>query len=55
MKTALQKQKLTVGGIIMYTWTRTPSDYASMTDSGDSAMVTVGADGSFDVLPHVGS
>ena len=55
VKTALQKQKLTVGGIIMYTWTRTPSDYASMTDSGDSAMVTVGADGSFDVLPHVGS
>jgi hypothetical protein len=39
----------------MYTWTRAPSDYASMTDSGDSAMVTVGSDGTFNVLPHVGS
>jgi ABC-type branched-subunit amino acid transport system substrate-binding protein len=55
VKSALQKQKLTVGGIIMYSWTRTSSDYASMTDSGDSAMVTVGADSSFNVLPHVGS
>jgi ABC-type branched-subunit amino acid transport system substrate-binding protein len=53
VKSALEKQKLTVGGIIMYTWTRSSSDHASMTDSGDSAMVTVGADGSFDVLPHV--
>lgn len=53
VKSALEKQKLTVGGIIMYTWTRSPSDHASMTDSGDSAMVTVGADGSFNVLPHV--
>jgi ABC-type branched-subunit amino acid transport system substrate-binding protein len=54
VKNALQHQKLTVGGIIMYNWTRTPSDYSSMTGSGDSAMVTVGADGSFNVLPHVG-
>jgi ABC-type branched-subunit amino acid transport system substrate-binding protein len=53
VKSALEKQKLTVGGIIMYTWTRSSSDHASMTDSGDSAMVTVGADGSFNVLPHV--
>lgn len=55
VKNALQHQKLTVGGIIMYSWTRTSSDYSSMTGSGDSAMVTVGADGTFDVLPHVGS
>jgi branched-chain amino acid transport system substrate-binding protein len=53
VKSALEKQKLTVGGIIIYTWTRSSSDHASMTDSGDSAMVTVGADGSFKVLPHV--
>ena len=55
VKSALQKQKLTVGGIVMYSWTRSSSDYSSMNGSGDSAMVTVGADGSFDVLPHVGS
>ena len=54
VKSALQQQKLTVGGIIMYNWTRTSSDHSSMTGSGDSAMVTVGADGSFNVLPHVG-
>jgi ABC-type branched-subunit amino acid transport system substrate-binding protein len=54
VKSALQQQKLTVGGIIMYKWTRTSSDHSSMTGSGDSAMVTVGADGSFNVLPHVG-
>jgi ABC-type branched-subunit amino acid transport system substrate-binding protein len=55
VKSALQGQKLTVGGIVMYSWTRSSSDYSSMNGSGDSAMVTVGADGSFDVLPHVGS
>src|SRR5580700_5499998 len=55
VKNALQQQKLTVGGIVMYSWTRSSSDYSSMNGSGDSAMVTVGADGSFDVLPHVGS
>ena len=54
VKSALQKQKLTVGGIVMYQWTRTSSDYSTMNGSGDSAMVTVGADGTFDVLPHVG-
>ena len=54
VKNALEKQKLTVGGIIMYTWTRSASDHASMTDSGQSAMVTVAADSSFTVLPHVG-
>jgi ABC-type branched-subunit amino acid transport system substrate-binding protein len=53
VKSALEKQKLTVGGIIMYNWTRSSSDHASMIGSGDSAMVTVGADGSFNVLPHV--
>ena len=54
VKNALEKQKLSVGGIIMYTWTRTSSDHASMIDSGQSAMVTVAADSSFTVLPHVG-
>ena len=54
VKNALQKQKLTVGGIITYTWARTSSDYSTLTGS-NSAMVSVGADGSFDVLPHVGS
>jgi branched-chain amino acid transport system substrate-binding protein len=54
VKNALQHQKLTVGGIIMYSWTRTPSDYSTMTDNGDSAMVSVGPDSSFNVLPHVG-
>ena len=53
VKNALEKQKLTVGGIIMYNWTRSSSDHASMTDSGDSAMVTVGTNGGFNVLPHV--
>ena len=52
VKNALEKQKLSVGGIIMYTWTRTSSDHASMIDSGQSAMVTVAADSSFTVLPH---
>jgi branched-chain amino acid transport system substrate-binding protein len=54
VKNALQQQKLTVGGIIMYSWARTSSDYSALTRS-DSAMVTVGSDGSFNVLPHVGS
>lgn len=54
VKNALEHQKLTVGGIIMYTWTRTSSDHSSMTDSGQSAMVTVGPGSSFNVLPHVG-
>jgi len=52
VKNALQHQKLTTGGIIMYSWARTPSDYSALTRS-DSAMVTVGPEGSFDVLPHV--
>src|SRR3984893_9806421 len=55
VESALQKQKLTVGGIVMYSWTRSSSDYSSMNGSGDSAMVTVGADGSCAVPPHVGS
>ena len=49
VKNALQQQKLTVGGIVMYSWTRTSSDHSAMTGSGDSAMVTVGPDGSFNV------
>lgn len=53
VKNALQHQKLTTGGIILYSWNRTPDDYSAMKDNGDSAMVTVGADGSFNVLPHV--
>jgi hypothetical protein len=54
VKNALQSQKLTVGGIITYTWARTSSDYSTLTGS-NSAMVTVSADSSFNVLPHVGS
>ena len=37
-----------------YYWQRSPSNYANITQI-DSAVVTVGADGSFTVLPHVGS
>jgi branched-chain amino acid transport system substrate-binding protein len=54
VKNALEKQKLTVGGIVMYSWTRTSSDHSAMVGSGNSAMVSVGPDGTFDVLPHVG-
>jgi branched-chain amino acid transport system substrate-binding protein len=54
VKSALQHQTLVTGGIQAYYWQRTPDDYANITQI-DSAVVTVAADGSFKVLPHVGS
>ncbi len=54
VKSALQNQTLVTGGIQCYFWQRTPSNYANMTQI-QSAVVTVGPDGSFDVLPHVGA
>ncbi|HEY1818786.1 MAG TPA: ABC transporter substrate-binding protein [Trebonia sp.] len=54
VKSALQNQKLVTGGIQVYYWQRSPSNYANITQI-DSAVVTAGADGSFNVLPHVGS
>src|ERR1700733_5360143 len=54
VKNALQHQTLVTGGIQVYYWQRSPSNYANITQI-DSAVVTVGANGSFNVLPHVGS
>jgi branched-chain amino acid transport system substrate-binding protein len=54
VRNALQHQTLVTGGIQVYYWQRSPSDYANITQI-DSAVVTVGANGSFNVLPHVGS
>src|SRR3984885_3391206 len=54
VKNALQHQSLVTGGIQVYYWQRSPSDYANITQI-DSAVVTVGAGGTFNVLPHVGS
>jgi branched-chain amino acid transport system substrate-binding protein len=54
VKNALQHQTLVTGGIQVYYWQRSPSDYANITQI-DSAVVTAGANGSFTVLPHVGS
>ena len=54
VKNALQHQSLVTGGIQVYYWQRSPSNYANITQI-DSAMVTVGAGGTFNVLPHVGS
>jgi len=54
VKNALAHQTLVTGGIQVYYWQRSPSDYANITQIY-SAVVTVGADGSFNVLPHVGS
>ena len=54
VKNALQHQTLVTGGIQVYYWQRSPSNYANITQI-DSAVVTVGADGTFNVLPHVGS
>jgi branched-chain amino acid transport system substrate-binding protein len=54
VKSALQHQTLAVGGIQMYFWQRTPSNYANMT-AIESAVVTVGPNNTFNVLPHVGS
>jgi branched-chain amino acid transport system substrate-binding protein len=54
VKNALQHQTLVTGGIQVYYWQRSPSNYANITQI-DSAVVTVGAGGTFSVLPHVGS
>jgi branched-chain amino acid transport system substrate-binding protein len=54
VKNALQHQTLVTGGIQVYYWQRSPSNYANISQI-DSAVVTVGASGTFNVLPHVGS
>ncbi|MGH3213389.1 MAG: ABC transporter substrate-binding protein [Trebonia sp.] len=54
VKSALAHQALVTGGIQAYYWQRSPSNYANITQIY-SAVVTVGADGSFTVLPHVGN
>jgi branched-chain amino acid transport system substrate-binding protein len=54
VKNAREHQALVTGGIQVYYWQRSPSNYANITQIY-SAVVTVGADGSFNVLPHVGS
>jgi branched-chain amino acid transport system substrate-binding protein len=54
VKSALQHQAIVTGGVQVYHWQRTPSNYANITQI-DSAVVTVGTNGSFNVLPHVGS
>lgn len=54
VKNALEHQTLVTGGIQAYYWQRSPSNYANITQIY-SAVVTVGAGGTFNVLPHVGS
>jgi branched-chain amino acid transport system substrate-binding protein len=54
VKNALQHQTLVTGGIQAYYWQRSANDYSNITQI-DSAVVTVGAGGTFNVLPHVGS
>jgi branched-chain amino acid transport system substrate-binding protein len=54
VKNALAHQALVTGGIQAYYWQRSPSNYANITRIY-SAVVTVGANGSFNVLPHVGN
>jgi ABC-type branched-subunit amino acid transport system substrate-binding protein len=54
VKNALEHQTLVTGGIQCYFWQRSPSDYGNITQI-DSAVVTVGAGGSFNVLPQAGS
>jgi branched-chain amino acid transport system substrate-binding protein len=54
VKNALAHQALVTGGIQAYYWQRSPSNYANITQIY-SAVVTVGANGSFNVLPHVGN
>jgi ABC-type branched-subunit amino acid transport system substrate-binding protein len=54
VKNALQHQKITTGGIVAYYWARTPQDHSTVSKI-DSAVVTVAPDGSFKVLPHIGS
>jgi branched-chain amino acid transport system substrate-binding protein len=54
VQAALEHQTLVTGGIQCYYWKRSPADYSGITQIL-SSVVTVGPDGSFDVLPHVGS
>jgi branched-chain amino acid transport system substrate-binding protein len=54
VQAALEHQKLVTGGIVCYDWNRTPADYSTLSNVL-SSVVTVGPNGSFDVLPHVGS
>jgi branched-chain amino acid transport system substrate-binding protein len=54
VKNALEHQTLVTGGIQAYYWQRSPNDYSNINQI-DSAVVTVGAGGTFNVLPHVGS
>jgi branched-chain amino acid transport system substrate-binding protein len=54
VKNALEHQSIVTGGIQIYYWARTPSDYSTITQI-DSAVVTVGPNNTFTVLPHVGS
>jgi hypothetical protein len=54
VKNALEHQSLVTGGIQCYFWKRSPSNYANITNIL-SAVVTVAPDGTFTVLPHVGS
>jgi ABC-type branched-subunit amino acid transport system substrate-binding protein len=54
VKNALEHQTLVTGGIQVYYWQRSPNDYSNITQI-DSAVVTVGTGGTFNVLPHVGS
>ena len=53
VKNALANQTLVTGGIQCYFWQRSPSNYANITKIL-SAVVTVGSDGTFNVLPNVG-
>jgi branched-chain amino acid transport system substrate-binding protein len=54
VQTALEHQTIVTGGIQAYYWQRTPSNYANITQIL-SSVVTVGANGSFNVLPNVGN
>ncbi len=54
VKNALEHQTIVTGGIQCYFWKRTPSNYDNITNI-ESAVVTVAADGTFTVLPHVGT
>lgn len=51
---ALAHQSIVTGGIQCYYWHRSPADYSAMSQI-ESSVVTVAPDGTFTVLPHVGS
>jgi branched-chain amino acid transport system substrate-binding protein len=54
VKNALTHQALVTGGIQCYFWQRSTNDYSNISQI-QSAVVTVASDGSFNVLPHMGS